>query len=139
MSDAEIIAQTAAFVRHELQDAETGHDWWHIEWVRRITLTIAITEPADPFIVELSALLYDIADSKFNDGNETLDFHSAELAVVQDADRLDAIGAIGIARAFNYGGFRGRELYNPDIKPAPGMTREQYSGMIWTMCRTILK
>ena len=164
MSDAEIIAQTVAFVKFELQDAEKGHDWWHIERVRRIALTIAKTEPADPFIVELSALLHDIADSKFNDGNESIgvekataflrniavdegvvehigriianisfkggnvtpDFHSAGLAVVQDADRLDAMGAIGIARAFNYGGFMGRELYNPAIKPVLGMTREQY-------------
>ncbi len=164
MSDKEITAKTATFVKSELKNAEGGHDWWHVERVRKIALTIAKKEPASPFVVELAALLHDIADSKFNDGDETIgvekataflrslsvdegavehvgriianisfkggnakpDFHSAELAVVQDADRLDAIGAIGIARAFNYGGFKGRELYNPDIKPAVGMNTEQY-------------
>jgi uncharacterized protein len=164
MTDKEIIAKTAAFVKSELKNAEGGHDWWHIERVRKIALTIAKTEPADPIIVEISALLHDIADSKFNSGNETIgvekataflrrlpvgesevghigriianisfkggnvkpDFFSVELAIVQDADRLDALGAIGIARAFNYGGFRGRELYNPAIAPMAGMTKEQY-------------
>ena len=164
MSNQEIIEKIAVFVKNELKNAEGGHDWWHIERVRKIALTIAKTEPADPFIVELGALLHDISDSKFNDGNETIgvekaqtflkslpvddsvienicriitnisfkggnftpDFFSVELAVVQDADRLDALGAIGIARTFNYGGFRGRELYNPSIKPALGMTKEEY-------------
>lgn len=164
MSNQEIIEKTAVFVKNELKNAEGGHDWWHIERVRKIALTIAKTEPADPFIVELGALLHDIADSKFNDGNETIGvekaktflkclsvddsvvehickiithisfkggnfttgFFSVELAVVQDADRLDALGAIGIARTFNYGGFRGRELYNPSVKPALGMTKEEY-------------
>jgi uncharacterized protein len=157
MSDEETITKTAAFVKSELQNAEGGHDWWHIVRVWKTAKTIARTEPADLLIVELGALLHDIADSKFNNGDETIgvekartflrslgvdegaidhisfkggnfnpDFFSVELAVVQDADRLDALGAIGIARAFNYGGFVGRELYNPAIKPALGMTKEEY-------------
>lgn len=164
MSDKEIIATTAAFVKSELKNAEGGHDWWHIERVWKNALTIAKTESANLFIIELGALLHDIADPKFNDGDETIggekamaflrslsvdkgivihigkiianisfkggnvkpDFFSAELAVVQDADRLDALGAIGIARAFNYGGFKGRELYNPSIKPEMGITKAQY-------------
>lgn len=164
MSNEEIIVQTAAFVKSELQNAEGGHDWWHIDRVWKNAKTIAKTEDANPFIVELSALLHDIADYKFNNGDETIgidkaatflrslsidesviehnckiianisfkggnftpDSFSPELAVVQDADRLDALGAIGIARAFNYGGFKGREIYNPSIKPALGMTKDQY-------------
>lgn len=164
MSNQEIIEKTVVFVKNELKNAEGGHDWWHIERVWKNARTIAQTEPADLFIVELGALLHDIADSKFNDGNETIgvekaqaflkslpvddsviehicriithisfkggnfisEFFSVELAVVQDADRLDALGAIGIARTFNYGGFRGRELYNPTVKPALGMTKEEY-------------
>ncbi|MCX6268842.1 MAG: HD domain-containing protein [Bacteroidetes bacterium] len=164
MTDKEIIAKTAAFVKFELNDAEGGHDWWHIGRVWKIARTIAKAEPASMFIVELGALLHDIADSKFNNGDETIGvrkasaflrgisvdesviehvgriianisfkggnampgFFSMELAVVQDADRLDALGAIGIARAFNYGGFKGRELYNPTVAPVAGMTKEQY-------------
>lgn len=164
MTDQEIIEKTIDFVKQELQTAEGGHDWWHIERVRKIALTIAKTEPSNLLIVELGSLLHDIADSKFNNGNETIgvekaqaflrslsadesvvehigriisnisfkggnvtpDFFSTELAVVQDADRLDAIGAIGIARAFNYGGYIGRELYNPTIAPMVGMTKAQY-------------
>jgi uncharacterized protein len=164
MTDKEIITKTAVFVKSELKDAEGGHDWWHIERVWKIALAIARTESANPFVVELGALLHDIADSKFNSGDETIgiekataflrslpvdegvvehigriianisfkggnvtpDFFSVELAVVQDADRLDALGAIGIARAFNYGGFKGRELFNPSIKSVVGMNKEQY-------------
>jgi uncharacterized protein len=164
MSDQEIIEKTAAFVKSELKNAEGGHDWWHIERVWKNAKTIAQTEPVNLFVVELAAILHDIADSKFNGGDETIgvekasvflrslsvdqsvishvggiianisfgggnvkhDFFSLEFAVVQDADRLDALGAIGIARTFNYGGFKGRELYNPSVKPALGMTKEEY-------------
>ena len=159
-----IIAQTEKFVRETLAEAETGHDWWHIYRVSNNAKLISQGEDADLFIVELAALLHDIADSKFNDGNEDigpqkageflrsiqvdensiehvqqiirnisfrsglakLDFHSKELEIVQDADRLDAIGAIGIARAFTYGGFKNREIYNPDIPPALNMSKEEY-------------
>ncbi len=164
MSTAEIIARTVQFVKTELRHAEGGHDWFHIGQVWRNARAIARTEPVDLFVVELGALLHDIADHKFNDGDERAgllkvrrflegleveeaviahverimanisfkggnvarDFSSPELDVVQDADRLDALGAIGIARAFSYGGFRGRALYDPEVPPATGMTAEEY-------------
>lgn len=159
-----IIDATVQFVRDTLKDAEGGHDWWHIQRVWTNAKLIAQTENAHLLTVELAALLHDIADSKFHNGDEEIGpftagqflrsinvdvaviehvqqiirhisfkasfnkatFHSTELAIVQDADRLDAIGAIGIARAFTYGGFKGRELFNPEIKPNLNMTREQY-------------
>lgn len=164
MDNAVLIDETIAFVRKTLQDAEGGHDWWHINRVWNNAKLIAQTEQADPLIVELGALLHDIADSKFHNGDEEIgpttagdflrsnnvdegtiehvqqiirhisfkasfdkaSFHSIELDIVQDADRLDALGAIGIARAFNYGGFKGREIYNPEIKPNLNMSKEEY-------------
>ena len=164
MTETEIIKQTIAFVKQSLQGAEGGHDWWHIERVHNNTKAIAATEPVNMFIAELGALLHDIADSKFHDGDEnigpqkaktflqslsvdekvidhveniirnisfkggniTTTFSSVELTVVQDADRLDAMGAIGIARAFNYGGFKNREIYNPAITPDMQMDKEVY-------------
>lgn len=159
-----LIAETERFVKQTLEGAESGHDWWHIQRVRNNALQILETEPADHLVVELAALLHDIADSKFHKGDEEIgpqkagnflrshklaentilhiqeiirnmsfkaslgkiDFHSKELEIVQDADRLDAIGAIGIARAFSYGGFKNREIYNPEIPPALNMTKEEY-------------
>lgn len=164
MDHSAIINNTIQFVKDTLKDAEGGHDWWHIHRVWSNARLIAQTEKVDMLTVELAALLHDIADSKFNNGDEEVGpiiagnyltgigvspvttqhiqniirymsfkagfdtpvFHSPELAVVQDADRLDAIGAIGIARAFSYGGFKGRELYNPDIKPDPDQSKEAY-------------
>ena len=163
-SSDKIIEKTINFVKETLANAEGGHDWFHIERVYKNSLLIAKTEPVDKFVVSLSALLHDIADSKFHNGdetigprvarqflfehnvdsqiiehviriienisfkggNETQKFKSKELDVVQDADRLDAIGAIGIARCFNYGGFKNRALFNPDIKPNLNMTKEEY-------------
>jgi uncharacterized protein len=160
----DLIEKTAAFVQTTLSNAEAGHDWWHILRVWNNTKLIAATEDVDPLVVELAALLHDIADSKFHDGDEEIGpriasaflksisvppdviehitaiiknisfksslgevtFNSKELQVVQDADRLDAMGAIGIARAFTYGGFKNRELYNPEIHPNPGMSKEEY-------------
>jgi uncharacterized protein len=163
----EIITQnTIKFVKKELKDAEGGHDWFHIERVYKNALLISRDEKVDTFIVSLAALLHDIADPKFYNGDETIGprvaseflkkqkvsssiiehvthiikhisfknsfdkeskkFTSIELKVVQDADRLDAIGAIGIARCFNYGGFKNRTLYNPAISPNLTMTKEQY-------------
>jgi uncharacterized protein len=164
MEHAEIIEKTQAFVRKTLANAEGGHDWWHIHRVWINARCIASTEDADLLVVELAALLHDIADSKFHDGDEEMgpatagnflrelnldeiqivhvqqiirhisfkasfakpDFHSKELEIVQDADRLDAIGAIGIARAFSYGGYKGREIYNPEIAPNLHMNKEEY-------------
>lgn len=158
------IAQTILFVQNTLKDAEGGHDWWHIHRVWTNAKLIAKTEKANLLTIELAALLHDIADSKFHNGDEEVGpaiagkylhsigideatiqhvqniiryisfksgfdkpaFHSIELAIVQDADRLDAIGAIGIARAFSYGGFKGREIYNPEIKPDLNMSKEAY-------------
>ncbi|MFU8859263.1 MAG: HD domain-containing protein [Cyclonatronaceae bacterium] len=164
MNQQSVLDKTTEYVKETLAGAEGGHDWWHIYRVRNLAMHIAETEPADLFIVELGALLHDIADSKFHNGDEeagprmalrfltSLDvdkatnihigqiianisfkggnnlprFRSPELDVIQDADRLDAMGAIGIARAFNYGGFKNREIYNPGIRPDLQMTREQY-------------
>jgi len=158
------IQLTEQYVKSSLEGAEGGHDWWHIFRVWQTAKTIAAEEYVDIEVVELAALLHDIADSKFHDGDEEIgpakageflksisvneetikhvqqiirnmsfkaslgerDFHSKELEVVQDADRLDAIGAIGIARAFSYGGFKQREFYNPDIPPNLNMSKEEY-------------
>lgn len=159
-----IIEKTALFVQEKLKNAESGHDWWHILRVWNNTKLILQTEQADQLVCELTALLHDIADSKFYDGDETMgpriageflqragvdqetvehvqqiilnmsfkaslgkvSFHSKELEIVQDADRLDAIGAIGIARAFNYGGYKNREIYNPDIPVKQNLSKEAY-------------
>jgi uncharacterized protein len=165
MTNTQIIEETIAFVKETLHGAEGGHDWFHIQRVFKNTLLIAKDEKVDVLVVSLGALLHDIADAKFNGGDETVGprmaheflssvevdkkvldhvvkiignisfkssldkkkrFASKELQVVQDADRLDAIGAIGIARAFNYGGFKNRELYNPEIAPNLQMTKEEY-------------
>jgi len=164
MTHQEIIERTIAFVKHELQNAEGGHDWFHIERVWQNAKAIAANMQVNILVVELGALLHDIADSKFNNGDESIgpakagqflqslevdatviqhvtdiisnisfkggnfksSFKSVELDVVQDADRLDALGAIGIARAFNYGGYKGRELYNPAILPNLNMSKEEY-------------
>lgn len=160
----DIIENTKRFVKKELEKAEGGHDWFHILRVYNNALLISKNEDVDGFVVALGALLHDIADSKFHDGDETVgpkiarkflfennvdskviehvvniikhisfkggninqDFTSSELNVVQDADRLDAIGAIGIARTFNYGGFKNRKLFDPSIKVNLEMTKEEY-------------
>ncbi len=159
-----IILETIEFVKKTLTDAEGGHDWFHIERVFNNTKLISQTESVDNTVVYLAALLHDIADSKFYNGDETIGprvakewlasisvdssiidhvieiinnisykggkekrtFLSLELDVVQDADRLDAIGAIGISRAFNYGGFKNRKIYDPSISPDLEMTKEEY-------------
>ena len=167
MDKKEIISLTISFVKETLQGAEGGHDWFHIERVYNNAKLIAKGEDVDLYIVELGALLHDIADAKFYDGDETIGpkkaasflrglkveeeiidhivniihhvsfktsldpeatnkFQSNELKVIQDADRLDAIGAIGIARAFNYGGFKNRSLYDPSIAPNLDQDKETY-------------
>jgi uncharacterized protein len=159
-----IIDKSILFVKEKLENAEGGHDWFHIERVYKNAILIARNEDCDLTVIKLGALLHDIADSKFHDGDETIGpkiareflekenvteeiikhviniienisfkggnfqkkFHSKELEIVQDADRLDAIGAIGIARTFNYGGFKNRPLYNPAIAPKLNMNKEEY-------------
>lgn len=158
------IDQTINFVKITLANAETGHDWFHIERVYKTAQTINAIEKGDELIVALAALLHDIADSKFNNGDEEIGpkkagdflktigvqepiihqvqeiirnlsykaslgiitFKSKELDIVQDADRLDAIGAIGIARAFTYGGYKNRVLYDPAIPVNLNMSKEEY-------------
>ncbi len=159
-----LILNTITFVKHKLENAESGHDWFHVERVYKNALLIAKNENCDILIIQLGALLHDIADSKFHEGDETIgpktarnflesenveeeiisqvifivenisfkggNFHkkttTIELEIVQDADRLDAIGAIGIARTFNYGGFKNRQLYNPEILPNLKMSKDEY-------------
>jgi uncharacterized protein len=164
MINLDLIDKTILFVKEKLENAEGGHDWFHIERVFKNAVLISKNEVCDTTVVKLGALLHDIADSKFHDGDETVGpriareflesenvdeeiithvvniienisykggnfekkFSSIELDVVQDADRLDAIGAIGIARTFNYGGFKNRALYDPNIAPNSSMTKEEY-------------
>ncbi len=170
MSDAVLVERTISFVKERLEGAKSGHDWFHIQRVFRNSLLIAREEAKelDLLVVSLGALLHDIADSKFHNGDETVGpkvaadflktlglqaktiahieqivanisfkntftsgktvkiFNSLELQVVQDADRLDALGAIGIARAFHYGGYKNRKIYDPEIAPNLKMTREGY-------------
>jgi uncharacterized protein len=165
MNENFLINKTITFVKEELKNAESGHDWFHINRVYNNSLIIAKSENVDLLTVKLAALLHDIADSKFNFGDENIGpkkarifleslqvdqkttehivkiianmsfskslqseklFTSKELQVVQDADRLDAIGAIGIARAFNYGGYKNRLMYNPSVKTNLSMTKEEY-------------
>lgn len=160
-----LIDATKAFVKETLKNAEGGHDWFHTLRVYNNAKLISKHENVDLLVIELAALLHDIADPKFHDGDETIgpkkasefllqhnvdsaviehvtqiienmsfknsfdldaSFSSREMDVVQDADRLDAIGAIGIARCFNYGGFKNRTLYNPDIAPNLNMTKAEY-------------
>ena len=160
-----IIEATKNYVRTTLKNAEGGHDWFHTLRVYNNSLLISKGEKVDALVVALGALLHDIADSKFHDGDDTIapkmareflfkhnvdslviehviniinnisfnkslekgkKFKSPELEVIQDADRLDAIGAIGIARCFNYGGFKNRKIFDPSIKPNMKMTKEEY-------------
>ena len=160
----ELIHKTINLVQEKLEGTESGHDWFHIERVWKLSLKIQEKEGGDKLIIELAALLHDIADPKFHNGDETLaskivrnflteqnldpsvvekvifiienmSFKNRndapenlplELKIVQDADRLDAIGAIGIARTFNFGGYKNNLMYHPDIKPKLNQTKEEY-------------
>lgn len=159
-----LVQKTTEFAKTTLQGAEAGHDWAHTERVLRNARLILEAESADGDVVALAAILHDIADAKFHNGNEELGpklageflkqqglddkrtehvcniirhmsfkggnensaWTSLEMEIVQDADRLDAIGAIGIARAFQYGGFKNRSLYNPEIAPNLTMSKAAY-------------
>lgn len=164
MDQAEILRRTEEFVREELAGDASGHDWWHIDRVRVLAKRLGREEGANLFVAELAALLHDIADWKFHDGDTeigpraaaawmtdcgverdvvdhvcdivgTLSFKGAavptpmatlEGQVVQDADRLDAMGAIGIARTFAYGGAKGRQIHDPDEPPRDNADFETY-------------
>jgi uncharacterized protein len=163
LSDSEVVARTSDFVRDLLGSEPTGHDWWHAERVRLLAHHIAEDEGADTFVVELAALLHDVADAKFSGSDEAgpraarqwltsmsveskvvdsvveiiqrMSFRGAGVAeksisvegrCVRDADRLDAIGAIGIARTFAYGGYVGRPLYDPELPAQTHSTPESY-------------
>lgn len=159
-----LIEATIRFVKERLEGIESGHDWFHTERVWKLSKLIAATEECNLTVVELSALLHDVADAKFHNGDENLalvvarDFLEKqniekglveqvlfiiqkmsfknrgeapevlpiELKIVQDADRLDAMGAIGIARTFNFGGYKNNLMYHPDIQPNVAMTKEEY-------------
>lgn len=164
MNNEEVIDSIASLVKSKFEREASGHDWWHIYRVWQLSREIALSEKANLFIVEIAALLHDIADWKFHNGNEkagsieaakilsqlsidqqtTLEvctiidevsfkgagvetpMSSLEGMIVQDADRLDAIGAIGIARTFAYGGHKGRQIYDPKINPEMHQTFESY-------------
>lgn len=159
-----LVERTKVFIKEQLLEAEAGHDFSHAERVHGTCLFLLKTEKADREICELAALLHDIADPKFHEGDEekgpgiarkfllenglsaertecvvevingvsfkgglnNQDVKSEELKIVQDADRLDALGAIGIARAFHYGGFRNRAMYDPLIKPVQYRNADEY-------------
>lgn len=158
------VQKTIEFVKQKLEGAEAGHDWFHIERVWKLSKKIAKTENCNMEVIELAALLHDIADPKFHDGDETLALKISRelleklgvdesvimqvlfviqnisfknrgetpkdlpivLKIVQDADRIDAIGAIGVARTFNFGGFKNNLMYHPDIEPKLNMSKEEY-------------
>lgn len=163
MDKDEILQATEKFVREKMEGEGSGHDWWHVDRVRKSALTISKAEGADLFIVELGALMHDIADWKFSgeltaNNQATREFFGSlnvdekiidqvayiaehvsykgageengmeglEGMIVQDADRLDALGAIGIARTFAYGGYKGREIYNPNFPPETHATFDDY-------------
>ena len=164
MDKEQIISQTVEYIKAKMIGESSGHDWWHVYRVWKNAVNIGREEQVDLFVVELAALLHDIADWKFHDGDDSvgpklarewleklavdaniinhvceiikdLSFKGAGVAtsiqtlegmVVQDADRLDAMGAIGVARTFAYGGSSGREMYNPDLRPEQHKSFEQY-------------
>lgn len=162
MKQQQMIEKTITFVKHILQHDSSGHDWYHIERVRKAAIQLAEKEQANVFIVEMAALLHDVADEKLNNSEEeglwkvrdwltslplpeteqeeiieiisTMSFKGGnrppmktiEGQVVQDADRLDAIGAIGIARTFAYAGAHGDLIYDPNLPYREVMTKEEY-------------
>ncbi len=164
MNQKQIIKKTKEFIRKKYEGESSGHDWWHIHRVWKNALIIGKQEKADLYIVQLAALLHDIADFKFHQGDtsigprlakeylqsinveevvishvskiiEALSFKglkfekpmpTIEGKIVRDADRLDAMGAIGIARCFAYGGHVGAPIHNPETKPRSFNSVEEY-------------
>jgi uncharacterized protein len=163
MNEAEIIKKTEDYIAFEFGNEGSGHDWFHVDRVRKMALKIGINEGCNLFVIEMAALLHDLDDWKLTDsnsiakskssiwlenlvvdpdvsdqilriidevsflgaGSETL-VSSFESASVQDADRLDAIGAIGIARTFAYGGHKSRLIYDPSVLPVMHSDFEEY-------------
>jgi uncharacterized protein len=159
-----LVERVADHVKAKFQSESSGHDWYHIQRVWRLARQIAGAEGAHLEVAELGALLHDIADWKFHDGDEAIgpreaerllvqegaprhiiepvveivaavsfkgagvknEMRSLEGLCVQDADRLDAIGAIGIARCFAYGGHDGRAIHDPDVPPVEHQTAAAY-------------
>lgn len=159
-----IIESVEKEIKLQFEHEGTGHDWYHIDRVRRVALQIQAEEGGDKFVIELAALLHDVSDHKFNGGDfnlgatiaeevlrkygvdaqtkqlvseivknvsykgsgveDTMD--SLEGKIVQDADRIDAIGAIGIARTFAYGGSIGQMIYDPEVSPKENQSIESY-------------
>ncbi len=164
MSKNQIIKQTEEYVRKTMVGESSGHDFWHAYRVWKMSKHIGKTEDVDMFIVEIAALLHDIADWKLYGGDEEIGPKTArkwleslnvkeesinhicqiikdisfkganvksqmktkEGMIVQDADKLDAIGAIGITRTFAYGGVMKREIYNPELEPTMHNSFEEY-------------
>ena len=163
MNRDQIIENTIEFVKEKLAGDSSGHDWWHIYRVWNISKKLQEKEGGDLFIIELAALLHDVADWKFNENEdkglklvndwmknqsvsneiskqvlyiiENISFKGAgvkdnmqtiEGKIVQDADRLDAIGAVGIGRTFAFGGKYGSEMYNPNVEIVFHDNFEQY-------------
>ncbi len=169
MTDKKIIEKTKVFVKKILKNQEAGHDYWHsIRVLNNVRKIAKEYDKIDLLSIELTALLHDIPDRKFNEKKEDNilkirgllvdlgieehrigfifrlidkisfsseqdeNFRPLELLILQDADRLDAIGAIGIARAFSYGGYKQREMYNPEIQPKLNLTKDEYKKHIST-------
>ncbi|CAD2073016.1 putative hydrolase [Jeotgalicoccus aerolatus] len=162
MNEKTVINNIEFWVKSELMNEKSGHDWYHIERVTNLAKTLLKSEEANAFIVVAAALLHDIADDKVTDNEDaaldrikqllkdnavdeasiemiidiitTISFKGGtgkqltypEAKIVQDADRLDAIGAIGIARTFQYGGSKGQAMYDPDIPVRDSMSFEEY-------------
>ncbi len=164
MDEEAVLERTEEYIRKKLSGEGSGHDWWHVYRVWKSAIHIGRQEKADLFVVQLAALLHDISDWKFNDGDDDVgpklarewlegmqvkeqvifqvceiikemsfkgagvktQMRTLEGKIVQDADRLDAIGAIGIARTFAYGGYKGREIYDPNLKPELHDSFEKY-------------
>ena len=164
MDKQKILDKTRDYIKKELSGDGSGHDWWHVVRVTKIAMQIGIKEGADLFIIELGAMLHDLGDFKFHNGDITVGprmvtewlqsigvdtvtidnivtivkeisykgsdvetpMSTLEGEIVQDADRLDATGAIGIARTFAYGGSKNREMHNPNIEPENHDNFEDY-------------
>ena len=167
MKENEIVKKVEKYIKEQSYNESSGHDWWHIKRVYNLALKINEKENADKFTIEMIALLHDIFDKKFSNGDirenliklldkmgilkeiddeklenilfsiENLSFNggfskveiSKEGQIVQDSDRIDAIGAIGIARVFAYNGKKGNPIYDPDVGIIEIKSEEEYRNL----------